>query len=66
MTPATSASASARAEAIERFRACGGVRDELRDHRVVAEADLVALLDTRVDAHHLRRQSKPLDAAGLR
>ena len=53
-------------EAIERLHPCGAMRDELRDHRVVAEADLVALLDARVHTHDIARQPKALDAAGLR
>ena len=40
------------------------VRDQLRDHRVVADPDLVALLDSRVDAD-ARRQPEALDAARL-
>ena len=43
----------------------GAVRDQLRDHRVVGDADLVALLDARVDADP-GRQPQPLDAPGLR
>ena len=39
--------------------------DELGDQRVVADADLVALLDAGVDANRLR-QPEPLDAPGLR
>ena len=44
----------------ERLGARRPVRDQLRDHRVVAEPDLVALLDARVDAD-ARRQAQPLD-----
>ena len=39
--------------------------DELRDHRVVGEPDLVTLLDAGVDADGARRQCELLDAAGL-
>ena len=37
-------------EQVERCVAIGGVCDELRDHRVVRRADLVALGDAGVDA----------------
>src|SRR2546423_851702 len=39
-------------------------RDELRDHRVVRGADLVALAHSRVDADPLG-QAQPLEPAGL-
>ncbi len=41
------------------------VGDELRDQWVVAKADLVPLLDARIDAH-ARRQREACDAPGLR
>ena len=41
------------------------MRDELRDHRVVAKTDLVPFLDARIDAH-ARRQREACDAPGLR
>ena len=42
-------------ESVERLLARLPVRDQLRDHRVVGDADLVALLDAGVDPH-ARRQ----------
>ena len=53
-------------EEVERLRTRARVRDELRDHRVVGEADLVALLDPRVHPDGARRQREVFDAAGLR
>ena len=38
-------------EPLQRLVAVSPVRDQLRDHRVVREPDLVALLDARVDAN---------------
>ena len=38
-------------EEVEGFVPVAAVRHQLRDHRVVREPDLVALLDARVDAH---------------
>ncbi len=46
--PTTSVSASALASDLERLGPVAAVRDELRDHRVVREPDLVTLLDARV------------------
>ena len=63
-TPSTSVSASARREPVERLVARLAVRDQLRDHRVVGDADLVALLDAGVDAD-AGRQPQPLEPAGL-
>ena len=65
VTPPTSVSRSAAREPVVRLGARRPVRDQLRDHRVVRRADLVALLDARVDAH-ARRQAQPLDRPGLR
>ena len=53
-------------EEVERLRTRACVRDELRDQRVIAEADLVALLDPCIDPDGARRQLEVLDAAGLR
>ena len=53
------------AETVEGLVARRAVRDQLRDHRVVRDADLVALCHARVDADPFR-QPQPLDAAGLR
>ena len=58
-------------ERAERFVTGRPVGDQLRDHRVVREADLVALLDAGVDPHRaawdtVSRQLEPLDPAGLR
>ena len=50
-TPSTSVSASAARSRSSASPRVGAVRDQLRDHRVVGEADLVALLDAGVDAH---------------
>jgi len=50
---------------VERLFARVAVRDQLRDHRVVGGADLVALLDARVDAN-VRGQPEPLDPPRLR
>src|SRR5262249_4142360 len=52
-------------ETVERLLAVAAVRHELRDHRVVADTDLVALLDPRVNAH-AGGQAQPLDPPGLR
>ena len=52
-------------ERVERLVAGVPVRDELGDHRVVADRDLVALLDARVDADP-GRKPKAVDPAGLR
>ena len=41
------------------------MRDQLRDHRVVGDSDLVALLDSRVDADSIRK-AQALHAPGLR
>ena len=41
------------------------VRDQLRDHRVVADADLVALLDAGIDADPCR-EAQPLERPRLR
>ena len=49
----------------QRFPARLAVRDQLRDHRVIGERDLVALLDAGVDAD-ARRQAQPLERPGLR
>ena len=45
-------------EPVERLRARRAVRDELREQRVVARADLVALLDAGVDAERGGRTSR--------
>ena len=52
------------AETVERLVARLAVGDQLRDHRVVAGADLVAFLDACVDADAVR-QAQPLEPAGL-
>ena len=52
-------------EPLERLLARPSVRDQLRDHRVVADPDLVALLDAGVDPDRLG-QPQPLDPARLR
>ena len=52
-------------EQIERCVAIGGVCDELRDHRVVPRAHLVALGNARVDADGLRER-EPRDSSVLR
>ena len=39
--------------------------DQLRDHRVVGDPDLVAFIDTGIDAN-VARQSQARDASGLR
>ena len=49
----------------ERILARRPVCDQLRDQRVVSDADLVALLDTRVDPN-VFGQPQPRQAAGLR
>ena len=54
-----------RAQPVERVVACPAVRDELGDHRVVREADLVALLDPRIDSN-ARREAETLEAPRLR
>ena len=64
-TPSTSVSSSARREPVERLVARLAVRDQLRDHRVVGEPDLVALLDAGVDADSVG-QPQPLEPARLR
>ena len=38
-------------EQLERLRAIATLGDDLGDHRVVRDPDLVTLLDSRVDAH---------------
>ena len=53
------------AEPVERLGARVAVGDQLRDHRVVGEPDLVAFLDARVHAD-TRRQPKPRQLPGLR
>ena len=53
------------AEPGERLGPRRPVRDQLRDHRVVADSDLVALRDARVDADP-GRQPQPLERPGLR
>ena len=53
------------AESLERLVPRRAARDQLRDHRVVGGADLVALLDARVDAN-VRGQPEPLDPPRLR
>ena len=50
VTPSTSVVGERGREPVERLVARRGVRDQLRDHRVVRGADLVALLDAGVDA----------------
>jgi hypothetical protein len=52
-------------EPVEGFFACRRVRDELRDHRVVRGADLVALGDADANADR-REEDEPRDPAGLR
>ncbi len=52
------------AEPRERLGARRPVRDQLGDHRVVAEADLVAFLDARIDPD-TRGQPQSLDRSGL-
>ena len=52
-------------EPVERRRARRRVCDQLCDQRVVAGADLVALLDAGVDAHS-RRQPQPFERPRLR
>ena len=52
-------------EPLERLLARPSVGDQLRDHRVVADPDLVALLDAGVDPDRLG-QPQPLDPARLR
>ena len=64
VTPPTSVSARASREPRERLVARRPVRDQLRDHRVVAEPDLVAFRDSCIDPHS-RRQAQPLDRSGL-
>ena len=54
-----------RGEPVEGLLPRGSVRDQLRDHRVVGRAELVALGHACVDAH-AGREAQPLDAAGLR
>ena len=49
----------------QRLVAVRAVRDQLRDHRVVGDAHLVALVDPGVDADP-GRQPEPLDPPGLR
>ena len=51
VTPPTSVSRERARAAGDRLLARVAVRDQLRDHRVVARPDLVALVDARVDAH---------------
>ena len=51
-------------EPVEGLRARLAVRDQLGDHRVVGDPDLVAFLDSRVDANAVG-QAEPLQAAGL-
>ena len=53
------------AQAEQRLVAGRAMRDQLRDHRVVGDPDLVALLDSGVDAD-ARRKAEALDAARLR
>ena len=64
-TPSTSVSASASRELRERLLPSLAVRDQLRDHRVVGERDLVAFLDACVDAD-TRRQAQTLERPALR
>src|SRR5581483_3975289 len=52
-------------EPVEGLGTVRAVRDELRDHRVVRRADLVALRDAGVDAD-AGREPQPLNAARLR
>ncbi len=52
-------------ESVERLGAGGPVRDQLGDHRVVGEPDLVTLLDSGVDAD-AAGQPQHVDAPGLR
>src|SRR6266498_69761 len=52
-------------QAVERLGARGAVGNQLRDHRVVREADLVALLDAAVDAD-IDRKPQALELPGLR
>ena len=65
VTPPTSVSASASASLSSASVARLAVRDELGDHRVVGDTDLVALGHARVDAHAVG-QPQPLDAPRLR
>src|SRR5262245_36132483 len=52
-------------EALERVDARVAVRDQLRDHRVVGDPDLVALGNAGIDADP-SRETQTLDAPGLR
>src|SRR5918992_5300454 len=52
------------AKTIERLIARRAVCDQLRDHRVVGESNLVALLNAGVDANSVWKR-QPLDAPGL-
>ena len=52
-------------ETVECFVAGRAARDQLRDHRVVGDPDLVALGDGALDADR-RRQPQPFHAPGLR
>ncbi len=52
-------------EPVERVLPRRAVRDQLREHRVVPEGDLVSLRDARVDADRLR-QHESRDASALR
>ena len=65
VTPSTTVSSRASASRSSAASRSARVCDELRDHRVVARAHLVALGDARVDADGLR-QREPRDASGLR
>ena len=51
-------------ERVERLVAGVPMRDELGDHRVVGDRDLVALFDARVDADPVRKP-KAVEPAGL-
>ena len=62
--PSTSVSSSACLQPLERLVPGLPVRDQLGDHRVVADADLVSLLDARVHADRLRKP-QPLDPTCL-
>jgi hypothetical protein len=42
-------------EPSKRLVPCRAVGDQLRDHRVIADADFVALLDARVDTNAARK-----------
>ena len=63
-TPSTSVSASAPASRSSASTRVSAVRDQLRDHRVIGDADLVALLDAGIDADP-GWQPQPLEPAGL-